>query len=91
MEIGQLAAIMNKEYGDEDQKFEYQLVRITKKGNEEIEERYEVPASEGDAQSLAQPEQVLSQAQLDQIKQSAADAYKKKMEELEKMEDDKEE
>jgi hypothetical protein len=49
---------MNKEYGDEDQKFEYQLVRITKKGSEEIEERYEVPASEQDAQSLAQPEEV---------------------------------
>lgn len=54
-EIGQLAAIMNQEYGDEDQKFEYQLVRITKKNGEEIEERYEVPPST-EPISLAQPE-----------------------------------
>lgn len=37
---------MNKEYGDDDQKFEYQLVRITKKNGEELEERYEIPAQE---------------------------------------------
>jgi hypothetical protein len=46
---------MNQEYGNDDQKFEYQLVRITKKNGDEIEERYEIPASEGDTdiQSLA--------------------------------------
>jgi hypothetical protein len=37
---------MNKEFGDDDQTFEYQLVRITKKDGQEIEERYEIPASE---------------------------------------------
>ena len=54
---------MNKEYGDEDQKFEYQLVRITKKNGEELEERYEIPATEegSEMQSLAQSDQTEQQ------------------------------
>ena len=53
-EIGHLASIMNKEYGNDEQKFEYQLVRITKKNGEEIEERYEIPVSESETESEAQ-------------------------------------
>jgi len=45
---------MNKEYGNDEQKFEYQLVRITKKNGEEIEERYEIPVSESETESEAQ-------------------------------------
>ena len=53
-EIVHLASIMNKEYGNDEQKFEYQLVRITKKNGEEIEERYEIPVSESETESEAQ-------------------------------------
>lgn len=85
---------MNQEYGDEDQKFEYQLVRITKKNGEEIEERYEVPPST-EPISLVQPEQpdtvsVLSQEQLDQVKKHAEQAYQQKMTELQKKHDEEE-
>ena len=54
---------MNKQSSSSDQKYEYQLVRITKKSDgEEIEERYEIAEADDDEDQKAAPSKTAPQS-----------------------------